>query len=96
LAEYKPEQWLEDRLKYLAAHPEDKAGSRWGLEPPLINGSVTALHQAHLHLDQLTPAEALDVALGAGNVFPTVSRWGPSENQSAQRRANLATPGVTR
>jgi ATP-dependent helicase/nuclease subunit A len=25
-----PEQWLEDRLGYLAAHPEDKSGSRWG------------------------------------------------------------------
>ena len=59
-AEHTPEQWLEDRLRYLAAHPEDKSGSRWGLEPPLVNGSVTALHQAHLHVDQLTPAEALD------------------------------------
>ena len=37
----------------------------------------------------MTPAEALDVALGAGNVFATISRWGPSENRSAQRRANL-------
>ena len=88
-AEHTPEQWLEDRLRYLAAHPEDKSGSRWGLKPPLVNGSVTALHQAHSHVNQLTPAEALDVALGAGNVLATISRWGPSENQSAQRRANV-------
>jgi hypothetical protein len=40
-----PEQWLEDRLSYLAAHPEDKSGSRWGLQPPLVNGSVIALDQ---------------------------------------------------
>jgi ATP-dependent helicase/nuclease subunit A len=88
-AKLSPEEWLEDRLKYLAAHPEDKIGSRWGLEPPLLNGSVTALHQAHWQVNQLTPAEALDVALGVGNVFATISRWGPTENQSAQRRANV-------
>ena len=82
-------EWLEDRLRYLAAHPEDKSGSRWGLEPPLVNGSVTALDQAHLHVNQLTPAEALDLALGAGNVLATISSWGPSENRSAQRRSNV-------
>ena len=88
-AGHTPEQWLEDRLRYLAAHPEDKSGSRWGLQPPLVNGSVTALDQAHLHVNQLTPAEALDIALGAGNVLATISSWGPSENRSAQRRANV-------
>jgi ATP-dependent exoDNAse (exonuclease V) beta subunit len=59
------------------------------LEPPLINRTVTALQETHPRLDQLTPTEALDVALAAGNVFATVSKWGPSETQSAQRRANL-------
>ena len=88
-AEHTPEQWLEDRLSYLAAHPEDKYGSGWGLQPPLANSSVTALHQAHEYLGQSTPAEALDMALGAGNVLATISRWGPSENRSAQRRANI-------
>lgn len=90
-AEQAPEQWLGDRLEYLSAHPEDLGGRNWGLEPPLVNPTIAALQEAHLRLDQLTPAEALDVALGAGNVFATVSRWGPSENQSAQRRANLET-----
>ena len=88
-AEHTPEQWLEDRLSYLAAHPEDKYGSGWGLQPPLANSSVTALHQMHEYLGQSTPAEALDMALGAGNVLATISRWGPSENRSAQRRANI-------
>jgi ATP-dependent helicase/nuclease subunit A len=88
-AGYSPEQWLEDRLEYLAAHPEDRSGARWGLEPPLVNGAVTALQEAHLHLDQWPPAEALDVALAAGKVFATISRWGPSENQAAQRRTNV-------
>ena len=45
--------------------------------------------QAHWQVNQLTPAEALDVALGAGNVLATISSWGPSENRSAQRRANV-------
>jgi len=88
-AEYTPEQWLEDRLDYLSRHTDDLTGRRWGSEPPLINRTVTALQETHPRLDQLTPAEALDVALGAGNVFATVSKWGPSETQSAQRRANL-------
>jgi ATP-dependent helicase/nuclease subunit A len=88
-AGHTPEQWLEDRLKYLAAHPEDKSGLRWGLEPPLVNASVTALDQADSQVNQLTPAEALDLALGAGNVLATISSWGPSENRSEQRRSNL-------
>ena len=88
-AEHTPEQWLKDRLSYLATHPEDKYGSGWGLQPPLANSSVTALHQMHEYLGQSTPAEALDMALGAGNVLATISRWGPSENRSAQRRANI-------
>jgi ATP-dependent helicase/nuclease subunit A len=90
-AERAPEQWLEDRLEYLSAHPEDPWGQNWGLEPSVVNPTIAALQEALRRLDQLTPAEALDVALGVGNVFATVSKWGPSGNQSAQRRANLET-----
>jgi ATP-dependent helicase/nuclease subunit A len=88
-AEHTPEEWLEDRLQYLSTHTDDPAGRNWGLELPLINHTVAALQEENPRLDQLTPAEALDVALAAGNVLATVSTWGPSENQSAQRRANL-------
>jgi ATP-dependent helicase/nuclease subunit A len=88
-AEHTPEQWLENRLNYLSVHTDDPLGRNWGLEPLLINNTVAGLQEANPYLDQLTPAEALDVALAAGNVFATVSRWGSSENQSAQRRANL-------
>jgi ATP-dependent exoDNAse (exonuclease V) beta subunit len=90
-AERAPEQWLEDQLEYLSAHPEDSGGHSWGLEPPQVNPTIEALQEAHLRLDQLTPAEAVDIALGLGNVFATVSKWGPSENRSAQRRTNLET-----
>ena len=90
-AESPAEHWLKDRLEYLSTHPEDPMGRNWGMASPLLNCTVIALHEARARLDQLTPAEALDVALGAGEVFKTVSVWGPSEHQSAQRRANLET-----
>jgi ATP-dependent exoDNAse (exonuclease V) beta subunit len=85
------EHWLKDRLEYLSTHPEDPMGRNWGMAAPLLNRTVIALHEARARLDQLTPAEALDFALGAGNVFKTALMWGPSEHQSAQRRANLET-----
>jgi len=85
----RPEEWLQDRLEYLDARGSDPEGRNWGLELPRLNRTVVALHEAHPRLNQLTPAEALDVALGAGNVFATVSAWGPSQSRSAQRRANL-------
>jgi ATP-dependent exoDNAse (exonuclease V) beta subunit len=88
-AEHGPKEWLENRLNYLAAHSEEWRGVNWGLEPPMLNDSLIALSKAQKNLDQLTPSEALDVALGAGNVFSVVSRWGPSEARSEQRRANL-------
>lgn len=90
-AESAPEVWLEDRLNYLNANPQEPRGINWRLTGPLIDKTITALQEAHAKLDQLAPAEALDVALGAGNVFATVTSWGPSENRSAQRRANLET-----
>jgi ATP-dependent helicase/nuclease subunit A len=96
-AELGPEEWLENRLNYLAAHSEEWRGADWGLESPMVNDSLIALSNAQKNLDQLTPSEALDVALGAGNVFSIVSRWGPSEARSQQRRANLeALRGLAR
>jgi ATP-dependent helicase/nuclease subunit A len=85
------EHLLKDRLEYLSTHPEDPMGCNWGMDSAPPNRTVLALHEARARLAQLTPAEALDVALGVGNVFKTVSMWGPSEHQSAQRRANLET-----
>lgn len=84
-----PEEWLGNRLEYLTAQPPDSDGHRWGIEPPLIHPSVVALHDANKRLKQLTPSEALDEALWAGNVFVTVSAWGSSEARAARRRANL-------
>ena len=41
-AERAPEDWLEDRLEYLSAHPEDPRGQNWGFEPPLVNPTIAA------------------------------------------------------
>jgi ATP-dependent exoDNAse (exonuclease V) beta subunit len=87
--EYLPEQWLEDRLQYLADHPKDSMGKKWGLEGSLRNAAVAALGELHKGINQMTVVEALDAAIEAGDVFATVSRWGPSETRSGQRRANL-------
>jgi ATP-dependent exoDNAse (exonuclease V) beta subunit len=87
-----PEQWLEQRLVYLeqlAELPESSRADRWGLEEPFTNPAVQALERARSALLMLSPSEALDIALEAGNVFATVSSWGPDSSRSAQRRANL-------
>jgi ATP-dependent helicase/nuclease subunit A len=41
-AERAQEDWLEDRLQYLSAHPKDRGGHNWGLEPPLVNPTIAA------------------------------------------------------
>ena len=86
------EQWLSNRLDYLAAAEASDPGSigaLWGTEPPFEHPVVKALHGAAGSLDYLSPSEALDQALAQGNVFATVTRWGPNPTRTAQRRANL-------
>ena len=87
-----PEEWLQDRLAYLARRDtqEDAVGvDRWGLEAPFIHSALVALEGARCHLKVFSPAEALDAALLAANVAGTISAWGPNPVRSVQRRANL-------
>ena len=87
-----PEEWLQDRLAYLArrdAKEEAVGADRWGLEAPFIHPALAALEGARGHLRVFSPAEALDAALLAANVAGTISAWGPDPVRSAQRRANL-------
>lgn len=87
-----PEDWLQDRLAYLAKRAGQEApagGDRWGLEGTFIHPALVALEQARSHIHVFSPAEALDAALLAANVAGTISAWGPSPVRSAQRRANL-------
>lgn len=82
-----PKDWLADRLGYLAAHPT--GADRWRLEGPDADPRLVRLETACAQAAWLTPAEALDLALEAGDAFATVTAWGPSAARAAQRRANL-------
>jgi ATP-dependent exoDNAse (exonuclease V) beta subunit len=87
-----PEQWLQNRLEYVASRETDggkRGEDRWGLEPEFVNASLAALDAARGHLKVFSPTEAFDTALLAADVLGTVSAWGPSAARVAQRRANL-------
>ena len=87
-----PEEWLENRLVYMekarAGNP-DSRGAGWGLEENLIHPVIVSLEEARTALDTASVCELFDLALIAGNVFRTVTSWGPSQSRASQRRANL-------
>lgn len=87
-----PEQWLENRLAYMEkarAENPDSRGAGWGLEEGLIHPVIVSLEQARTALDTASVCELFDLALIAGDVFRTVTSWGPSQSRASQRRANL-------
>lgn len=86
------EEWLEDRLEYLARRrqqAQSTGGDRWGLEEPFVHQALVALDQARTRLNVLSLREALEAALDCANAFATVSSWGPTVTRASQRRANL-------
>jgi ATP-dependent exoDNAse (exonuclease V) beta subunit len=87
-----PEEWLENRLVYMdkaRAENPDSRGAGWGLEDGLIHPIIVSLEKARAALDTASVCELFDLALIAGDVFRTVTSWGPSQSRSNQRRANL-------
>ena len=87
-----PEEWLENRLDYMGkvrAENPDSRGAAWGLEEGLNHPVIVSLEQARAALDIASVCELFDLALIAGDVFRTVTSWGPSQGRSSQRRANL-------
>ncbi|HWD93556.1 MAG TPA: UvrD-helicase domain-containing protein [Verrucomicrobiae bacterium] len=87
-----PEEWLENRLAYMEKARKENPnsrGARWGLEEGFVHPIVMSLEQARPALDTASVCELFDLALIAGNVFCTVTRWGPSQSRANQRRANL-------
>jgi len=87
-----PEEWLENRLVYMdkaRAENPDSRGAGWGLEENLIHPIIVSLEQARTALDTASVCEVFDLALIAGDVFRTVTSWGPSQSRASQRRANL-------
>lgn len=81
-----PEQWLQDRLEYIDAEPQNNS---WGRDGTLMNQAVCALDQERQSLQFLSPAEALDLALNVGEVERIVRAWGPSSTRNRQRLANV-------
>ena len=87
-----PEVWLESRLEYLATREQMEPATRadrWGIESPLADPTVIALHEAHALFDLASPSESLDLALARGKVADVVTSWGPDAGRGEQRRANL-------
>jgi ATP-dependent helicase/nuclease subunit A len=87
-----PEEWLENRLVFMEkARTEnpDSRGADWGLEENWIHPIIVSLEQARTALDTASICEVFDLALIAGDVFRTVTSWGPSQSRASQRRANL-------
>lgn len=91
-ATMQPEEWLENRLRYVAKARQDAdriMNDRWAMEGDLVHPAIIALEQARGRLNVLSPVEALDAALHHGEVFATVSAWGSTVVRASQRRANL-------
>jgi ATP-dependent helicase/nuclease subunit A len=87
---FAPEEWLENRLRYLSEAKEgDAYGVRWGLDGDLKNQTLIALESSRGCLETASPTELLDLALFVGNVFGTASSWGPTQSRANQRRSNL-------
>ena len=81
-----PEQWLSERLAWLA----DPAAMPQRWREDRADGPLAALAAARARLRFLTPVETLRLALDAGEVAQSVSRWGPTGQRSQHRRNNLA------
>lgn len=93
------EEWLENRLVYMEkarTKNPDSRGAEWGLEEGLIHPVIVSLEQARTALYTASVCELFDLALIAGDVFRSVTSWGPSQSRASQRRANLeALRGLT-
>jgi ATP-dependent helicase/nuclease subunit A len=83
-----PEDWLADRLVYLADLEQDDA-DRWGAEGARPDPRVVALDNAGASLKTLSITEALDLALDCGDAFAVASAWPGPPARAAERRANL-------
>ena len=83
-----PEEWLENRLEYLA---EGHGSRNWGIDGSFQEPALVALEAMRPRLEFLSPSEVLDEALVAGDVRRDARAWGPTKGRSSQRLANLET-----
>jgi len=81
-----PETWLQDRLEYLA---NNHSAAKWGLNGSLQSQILQDLDKKRTRMLLFSPAEALEAVLQIGNIEQTVKTWGPTQERSVQRLANL-------
>ncbi|EED33610.1 ATP-dependent exoDNAse (exonuclease V) beta subunit [gamma proteobacterium NOR5-3] len=79
-----PDAWLAERIDYLA---ENKTPNDWGYG--YKNSPLVGLDRVKSRLIYLTPVEALDLAIHAGNVLETIETWGPNPAARQQRYDNV-------
>lgn len=91
----RPEQWLEDRLEYLANVHVDAQGHA---DPPIRDWRVGGDHAHPLlarletlrpRLLSLTPCEALRLAKAESGVAGLVHQWSPNDDAAQVRMANI-------
>lgn len=81
-----PEEWLENRLKFLEAGGASRA---WGIEGEFRHPVLTALETERQQLVLLSPSEALARAMAVGEVERAACAWGSTIFRAQQRLANL-------
>ena len=94
-ANHEPESWLRDRLEYLkkrAENPPGEFSEAWGRKGTVSSPSIDALltiRDDH-NLATLSPLALYDLAHNAADVPSITSAWGPTQQRSEQRFANLS------
>ncbi|MFT4691726.1 MAG: ATP-dependent helicase/nuclease subunit A [Limisphaerales bacterium] len=82
------EQVLADRIAYVQSL-EKGARDEWGLAGDSANEVLPALFAERGRTSIDSPSAILDRAMTVGQIWETVSQWGPDPVRAAQRRANL-------
>jgi len=80
------EQILQDRMQWLAS---EEPARNWKTTGDQADPILAELQAQHHQLEVLAPAEALDLAIGIGDVEQHCHAWGPTPQKARQRLANL-------
>ena len=94
-AQHSPETWLSDRLSYLQKRDALATGETppdWGINGAIASPSINSLlsTRGQHHLTTLSPLALYDLAHSAADVPRLTSAWGPTQQRTEQRLANLS------
>ena len=81
-----PEDWLEDRISFFQ---EEESSHAWGETGSNALPILKALAEVRSQSSLLTPSEALELALGEGEVREAAISWGPTANHTRHRLRNV-------